>query len=73
MIGGENSVELFDNNGYIGARTTDGIVLGDIRHGLSAARYIHYTVTLKSGTNTSVVIYSDSSVPARSRLSRSTT
>lgn len=44
------------NNAWLGAKTTSGTVLGEIRHG-QAAGYTRYVVTFNSGSNTSVNLH----------------
>lgn len=46
-----------DDNAWIGAKTTSGTVLGEIRHGASAAGYTRYLITFDTGSNTSVVLH----------------
>ncbi|WP_431246497.1 choice-of-anchor Q domain-containing protein [Leifsonia xyli] len=44
------------NNAWLGAKTTGGAVLGELRHG-QAGGYTRYVVTFNSGSNTSVNLH----------------
>ncbi|NUU05228.1 choice-of-anchor Q domain-containing protein [Leifsonia sp. C5G2] len=44
------------NNAWLGAKTTGGTVLGELRHG-QAGGYTRYVVTFNSGSNTSVNLH----------------